>query len=340
MTAPLTQAAHVIGVDLGGTKTAAGVVSPSGDVLISETIPTLNRAGGEAILDATAALITGLAERAADAGISVSGVGVGSAGVIDPSSGVVVSATDAIHGWAGTALVSGLCSRLALPAAAVRAVNDVHAHALGEAWLGAAAGSSSSLMVAFGTGVGGSFVVDGAPVLGHRFVGGHVGHFASPYACADGAPLPCVCGASGHVEAIASGPALYQAYLRFGGSSLDAADTRGVFALAASASDTHDDGAAAASADSRAAALRAIEVGAAAAGQAVGGLINILDPETVVVSGGLADAGDPWWKPMESALRLELLAPLAAVPVIRATLGNTAAIVGAAKLVLEIRETS
>ncbi len=210
----MTSMTHVIGVDLGGTKTAAGVVDHSGEVLMSETIPTLNRAGGEAILDATAALITGLVERAADAGMSVSGVGIGSAGVIDAVAGTVVSATDAIHGWAGTALVAGLSSRLSLTAQSVqtvRAVNDVHAHALGESWLGAAAGSSSSLMVAFGTGVGGSFVLDGLPVLGHRFVGGHVGHFASPYAYSDGVPLPCVCGASGHVEAIASGPAMYEA---------------------------------------------------------------------------------------------------------------------------------
>ena len=336
MTAPMT---HVIGVDLGGTKTAAGVVAPSGEVLMSETIPTLNRAGGEAILDATAALIAGLVERAADAGILVSSVGIGSAGVIDAVVGSVVSATDAIHGWAGTALVSGLCSRLSLPAAAVRAVNDVHAHALGEAWLGAAAGSSSSLMVAFGTGVGGSFVLAGTPVLGHRFVGGHVGHFASPYASFGGSPLSCVCGGSGHVEAIASGPALYEAYLRCGGSAVDAADTRGVFALAATEAHdggaAFDGGAAAGSADSRAAALRAIEIGAAAAGQAVGGLINILDPETVVISGGLADAGELWWEPMNTALREELLAPLVAIPVLRATLGNTAAIVGAAKLVLK-----
>ncbi|MFJ6456868.1 ROK family protein [Paenarthrobacter sp. NPDC091669] len=324
---------HVIGVDLGGTKTAAGVVDLSGEVLMSETIPTLNRAGGEAILDATAALIAGLVERAADAGMKVSGVGIGSAGVIDASSGTVVSATDAIHGWAGTSLVAGLAVRLSLPASAVRAVNDVHAHALGEAWLGAAAGSSSSLTVAFGTGVGGSFVLNGVPAVGHRFVGGHVGHFASPYAYSDGVPLPCVCGGSGHVEAVASGPALYEAFLRFGGSALDAADTRGVFGLAAT--EAHDGGAAAGSADSRAAALRAIDIGAAAAGQAVGGLINILDPETVVISGGLADAGEPWWKPMETALRQELLVPLVSIPVLRATLGNTAAIVGAAKLVLK-----
>lgn len=330
MTASMT---HVIGVDLGGTKTAAGVVSGFGEVLFSETIPTLNRAGGEAILDATAALIAGLVERAADAGVSVSGVGIGSAGVIDASSGAVLSATDAIHGWAGTELVTGIAARLSLPAASVRAVNDVHAHALGEAWLGAAAETSTSLMVAFGTGVGGSFVVDGAPVLGHHFVGGHVGHFASPYATFDGAPLPCVCGHAGHVEAVASGPAIYESYLRFGGSSRKAADTRGVFVLASSADHDGPDGGAAATV-SRVAALHAIGHGAAAAGQAVGGLINVLDPETVVISGGLADAGGLWWEPMEAALRQELLVPLAEVPVVRATLGNTAAIVGAAKLVL------
>lgn len=323
---------HVIGVDLGGTKTAAGVVSSSGEVLFARTVPTLNRAGGEAILGATAALIGSLVERAADAGLTVSGVGVGSAGVIDAAAGVVVSATEAIRGWAGTALAPGLSARIGLP---VRAVNDVHAHALGEAWLGAAAGTSSSLLVAFGTGVGGSFVLGGSPVLGHRFVGGHVGHFASPLAIVDGKPLPCVCGSAGHVEAVASGPAIHESFIRLGGSAAEATDTRSVFGLA---NGTHDDGAAAGSrgntAAARAAAFRAIELGATAAGQAVGGLINILDPETVVVSGGLADAGELWWKPMEAALRQELLAPLAAVPVVRAALGNSAAIVGAAKLVL------
>ncbi|GLU58916.1 transcriptional regulator [Paenarthrobacter ureafaciens] len=326
MTASMT---HAIGVDLGGTKTAAGVVSESGEVLMSDTIPTLNRTGGEAVLDATAALVSGLVERAADAGLTVSGVGVGSAGVIDAAAGTVVSATDAILGWTGTKLVAGLSARVGLT---VRAVNDVHAHALGEAWLGAAAGTDSSLMVAFGTGVGGSFVLNGSPLLGHRFVGGHVGHFASPYAVVDGNPLPCVCGGFGHVEAVASGPAIHAAYLRFGGPASEAADTRGVFAIA---QDNHDAGAGAAHGAVVAAARAAVGLGAKAAGQALGGLINILDPEVVVVSGGLADAGELWWTPMEAALRQELLAPLASVPVVRATLGNTAAVVGAAKLILK-----
>ncbi|MDP9906254.1 ROK family protein [Arthrobacter bambusae] len=316
---------YVVGVDLGGTKTAAGVVGADGEVLFSEQIPTLNRDGGDAILRATAALVGRLMRRAAGAGIDVVRVGVGSAGVIDAVNGEVVSATDAILGWAGTRLTAGLAQLLGLPRGSVSAVNDVHAHALGEAWRGAAAGSSSSLMVAFGTGVGGSFVLDGAPVLGHHYVGGHVGHFASPYAYHEGKALPCVCGGSGHVEAIASGPAIHESFVRFGGSP-EAPDSRAVFAL------VHD-GDRADSADGTAA-IKAIGAGAGAAGQAIGGLVNILDPETVVVSGGLADAGDFWWKPMERALRKELMAPLADIPVLRAALGNTAAIVGAAKLVL------
>jgi glucokinase len=309
---------YAVGVDLGGTKTAAGVVSADGEVLFSETIPTLNRSGGDAILDATAGLVAGLRKKAADAGIPVGRVGVGSAGVIDAAHGVVISATDAICGWAGTALTAGLAARLGLPPSSVRAVNDVHAHALGEAWTGTAAGTSSSLLVAFGTGVGGSFVVDGRPLLGHRHVGGHVGHFASPYAYDGGTSIPCVCGGAGHVEAIASGPAILDAYVRRGGQS-SAPDTRAVFALADSGDAT---------------AAETISIAAAAAGQAVGGLANILDPEVVLVSGGLADAGDRWWAPMEQVLRAELLPALQDLPVVRAALGNAAAMVGAARLVI------
>ena len=309
---------HAIGVDLGGTKTAAGVVSDKGEVLFSETIPTLNRDGGDAILGATARLIAGLTRRAAAAGILVEHVGVGSAGVIDARNGEVVSATDAILGWAGTAITAGLAARLNLPPASIRAVNDVHAHALGEAWTGAAAGTASSLLVAFGTGVGGSFVLDGKPVLGHRYVGGHVGHFASPYAFHNGQPLPCVCGGSGHLEAVASGPAIPEAYRRLGGEA-HSPDARGVFALAANGD---------------AVAIRTINTAAAAAGQAVGGLANILDPEVVVVSGGLTDAGDSWWLPMARAVRTELLPALTGLPLLHASRGNAAAIIGAARLVL------
>ncbi|WP_269940064.1 ROK family protein [Arthrobacter sp. HY1533] len=305
---------YVVGVDLGGTKTAAGVVGEDGSVLLTGQVPTLNRDGGEAILDATAELVRSLVEQAAAKGATVEAVGIGSAGVINAAEGTVISATDAILGWSGTHITAGMTARLGLP---TTVVNDVHAHALGEALHGAGAGAATALMVAFGTGVGGSFVVDGQPLLGHHFVGGHMGHFASPLAEHRGVPLPCSCGHAGHVEAIASGPAIHAAYLRLGGSpALE--DTKAVFESARAGDDL---------------ALAVIAKAAAAAGQAVGGLINILDPAVVVVSGGLADAGSLWWDAMEWAMRDELLAPLASVPVVRASLGNTAAIVGAASLV-------
>lgn len=308
---------HAIGIDLGGTKTAAGVVGADGSLLFTDETRTLNRSGPKAILDATALLASRLRSRAASMGVTVSAIGIGSAGVINAEQGSVISATDAIAGWAGTEIATELTARLGLP---VRVVNDVHAHAMGEAWLGAAAGASSTLMVAFGTGVGGSFISCGEPLRGHRFAGGHVGHFASSYAVdEDGRLLKCSCGHYGHVESIASGPALHAHYLRAGGDP-SASDTRQVFDRA----NTGDP-----------IARAAISYAARAAGQAVGGLGNIMDPEIVVVSGGLADAGHLWWDTMMDAAKDELIPALAGLRIVPAALGNQAAIVGAVTLVLK-----
>lgn len=307
---------HAIGIDLGGTKTAAGVVGADGSLLFTDETPTLNRSGPKAILDATVQLASRLHSRAASMGIPVSAIGIGSAGVINADQGSVISATDAIAGWAGTQIATTLTARLGLP---VRVVNDVHAHAMGEDWTGAAAGASSMLMVAFGTGVGGSFISHGEPLLGHRFVGGHVGHFASTYAVDEvGGLLKCPCGHYGHVESIASGPGLYAHYLRIGGDP-SASDTREVFDRANA---------------SEPIARAAISYAARAAGQAIGGLGNIMDPEVVIVSGGLANAGPLWWDTMKDAAKDELIPPLSGLRIVPAGLGNKAAIVGAARLVL------
>ncbi|NJC23884.1 glucokinase [Arthrobacter pigmenti] len=307
---------YALGIDLGGTKTAAGLVDEEGRVLFVDQTPTLARDGAEAILDSTARLVLGLLRKADAEGMTLESVGIGSAGVIDSTRGVVVSATDSIAGWAGTRLTEGIAARIGLPCTAI---NDVHAHALGESWIGAAAGSRSALLVAVGTGVGGSFIVDGVAQQGAHFAAGHVGHFASPYAYDGGAPLPCTCGRSGHVEAIASGPAILQAYLRLAPVGASARNTREVGALAVAGDPI---------------AGQAISTGAAAAGQAIGGLVNILDPEVVVVGGGMAGAGQLWWDAMSQAASPELLSPLAEVPIVPATLGAHAAVVGAARLAL------
>ncbi|GLW70832.1 transcriptional regulator [Kitasatospora phosalacinea] len=292
----------VAGVDVGGTKTSAALVGPDGAVGPVVTVPTPVSGGPAAVLAAVAGAVRAL-------GGEPAAVGVGSAGVIDPVRGAVVSATEAMPGWAGTELRSGLEQLLGVP---VAVDNDVHAHALGEAWTGAARGARCVLLVAVGTGVGGSLLIEGRVHHGARRVAGHLGHLAVPEATG----LPCTCGGTGHVEAVAAGPALHAAYRRAGGSP-DVADLRAVAALAA---------------DGDALASAVLATGARALGRAVGGLANVLDPDLVLIGGGVSHCGPPWWEPLRAAFAAELLPPLAELPLTPCALGTTAALVGAAGL--------
>ncbi|MEV4837392.1 ROK family protein [Nonomuraea sp. NPDC049486] len=241
----------------------------------------------------------------------VTAVGVGSAGVVDPGRGVVVSATGALVGWAGTDLRGELSRRLGVP---VVVGNDVHAHALGEQWRGAAAGREDVLLVAVGTGVGASVMLGGRVRHGAHAVAGHAGHV--PVAAAAGRPCPC--GGQGHVEAVASGPALIGEYRRRGGT--DAADLAGVARLAAAGDPLAAD---------------VLAEGGAALGSLIGGLMNVIDPEIVVIGGGVAGCGEPWWRPLRAAIAAEVLPALRDVPVEPAALAGAAALLGAARMALE-----
>lgn len=205
-----------------------------------------------------------------------------------------------------------MASRLGLP---VTVVNDVHAHGLGEASYGAGRGCDSVLAVAVGTGIGGAFVAGGSLLTGPHAAAGHVGHVPSPPA----GDLPCTCGAVGHLEAFASGPALVRELRRRTGREV--ADLREVAALAAEG-------------DPGATAL--LHDGGVAVGAVIGGLVNVLDPGVVVVGGGVAEVGGPWWKALVDATRREVLPVLARVPVVRSELGGDAALLGAAALAWEV----
>jgi len=295
----------VVGVDVGGTKTSAALVSSGGSVGPVRTIPTPAASGGEAVLDAVAGLV-----RVVAAGQAIGGVGVGTAGVVDARTGRIVSATDTFAGWVGTEVASGLMRRLGV---AVEVRNDVDAHALGESWRGAGAGASSMLMVAVGTGVGGALVLDGRLRTGAHHVAGELGHV--PAVGAEG--LRCTCGRPGHLEALASGPSLARHYGMLSGAAVDAREV----ALRAVAGDGL--------------AVRAIEDAAACLGRVVAGVLTVVDPEVVVVGGGVVGMGPVWWRPFEAACRAELVDALSGVPIVPAALGDSAALIGAARTVFE-----
>ncbi|MDR7303550.1 ROK family protein [Haloactinomyces albus] len=294
---------HVAGIDIGGTKTAAALVSIDGEIVKRVETPTPAAQGSASVLRTAADLVADLGPFGA--------VGVGSAGVVDHATGTVRSATDALPGWTGTDIRGELRRLLRVP---VTADNDVHAHALGEHWQGAARGFDTVLAVTVGTGVGGSLIVGGGAHHGAHSAAGHLGHLPTPAA----AGRRCPCGAGGHLEAVASGPALLSEYVaRTGTSVSELAEV----AARARAGDPI--------------ATEVLAGGAAAVGAVIGGVVNLLDPDVVVVGGGVAGSGAVWWSRLRPAVEAELLPALSGVSVVPAELGADSALVGAARLAWE-----
>ncbi|MDN5726583.1 MAG: ROK family protein [Propionibacteriales bacterium] len=297
--------ANTVAVDLGGTKITAGLVSPEGRVSGLHTIATPAAAGPAAVLDAVAGVVDSVTDDA-----SVPAVGVGTAGLVDVERGLIVSATDAMPGWPGTRVADGLSRRLAgrwgstVP---VHLQNDVDAHALGEAWLGAGRGLDPVLLVTVGTGVGAGLVINGQAHRGAHSAGGEFGHL--PAVGAEG--LRCPCGRLGHLEAVASGVALAS---RWTGLTGEALDGQGVVTRAVAG-------------DERATGL--VTDAAVALGRGIAGLVTVVDPAVVIIGGGVAQAGPLWWGPMETTLRSELIDLLCDVRMVPAELGAEAALVGA-----------
>jgi len=301
---------RAVGVDLGGTKTAVAVVAPDGTMGEVLTAPTPALAGGEAVLDAVADLVA----RAAAGHDDVAGVGVGTAGVVDATRGAIISATETFASWVGTDVAAGLRARLGWDdARLVEVRNDVDAHALGEAWLGAGRGRSSMLMVAVGTGVGGAVVLDGRLWTGAHHVAGEMGHIPTPGA----AGMRCPCGVDGHLEAVAAGPAIERAYALAAGESLPGRD---IMARAADGGEP---------------ARGVVAAAAVALGRAIAGVVTVLDPACVVIGGGVAAAGDEWWTPLRAACRGEVVPVLRNLELLPAALGPEAAILGAARTVFD-----
>lgn len=296
-------------IDLGGTKIAGALADLEGSLHDHDRVDTPSREGGTAVANAVIGLAKSLIEVGETRGVSVRGIGIGSAGVVDPGGRKIIGSTDAILGWVGTPLADLVEAALGLP---VTVENDVNAHLRGEAWKGAGAGKANLAMMALGTGIGGAIMVHGDIIVGPHGTVGDFGHLPTL--------LPtrraCTCGRSTpHLEAVASGPGLYAWYLEKGGDPIvGGAKELEQRALAGDelAAETYR------------------EVGAET-GRALGSLVNILDPEMIIVGGGLANSGEIWWEPLREAYRGQLVDSLQNIPVAKAQLGNQAALVGAAK---------
>lgn len=306
----------VVAIDIGGTKIASALVTlpDGGEKPVVEhfaKIPTEAKRGGKVVL----ANAIRMAERViglAGGAEGLAGIGVSSGGVIDPRTGDVTYANDMMPGWGGTRLGAELEAACGLP---VRVLNDVHAHALGEARWGSGAGRQSCLVVAVGTGIGGAFVERGRIMLGAHNEAGHIGHVS----CSDAAGIPCQCGAKGHLETIACGPGIIERYLELGGDPLEegAPVDGAVIDRRAEAGDE---------------AARAAEARSGhAIGEVLGSLSNMLDPECIILSGSVAQCGDAWHDAMAQGWSEAVMPPVASTPILPGELGGDAPLIGAAE---------
>jgi glucokinase len=268
----------VVGVDVGGTTTAAGVVTAEGEVLIDERAPT--HAGGPGTAGRTiAALLETVLRRAAERGLSPLGIGVGVPGIVDPVSGRIGDEASHVADLQGQPLASRLAERFGLPAFVD---NDVNALALAEHLFGQGQGARSLAVLASGTGFGTGIVLDGHLVRGAHGFGGEFGHAPVKF---DG--RPCWCGGRGCLAAYASGRGIAEAARERAGL------TPGVELLRLAGGDRHAITAplvfqAASAGDPVATAV--VEEACRALGAAIAIIVNGLNPEVVVITGGVAAA--------------------------------------------------
>lgn len=299
----------VLALDIGGTGISAAVIGTGGAQRPTHTerAPTPAADGPDAVLATAVRLARAALREAGTGGAAVTSVGLGTAGVVGPDGRTVTHATDALPGWAGTSVADRLESALALP---VTVLGDVQAFLVGEAVAGAARGAGCAVGVMAGTGIGGAVWTGREVLRGAHGAAGHLGHVPVPEA----AGLPCPCGRTGHVEAVASGPAITQRFQR-AHPELPVESLRDVAALAAEGS---------------AAARAALTDGGRALGIALGGIASTLDPDVVVLAGGVLRSG-PWYAAgLREALPTATLPSLARLRVVPALLGSGAVLAGAA----------
>lgn len=300
-----------IGVDVGGTKLLAVAVDEKGAVLDEVRVPTPR--GGDAIVDA----IVGL-------GIEAPVLGLGVAGLVDRSG--VLRVGPNLPGFTGYPFAEQLRVRAGVP---VSVDNDATTATWGELKAGAAAGASDALVVALGTGIGAGFVAGGAIQRGANGFAGEAGHMV-----VDPNGPVCPCGRRGCWERFASGSGL-------GRLARDAAEAGRVAAVVALAGGEPE----AVRGEHVTEAARAGDEGALAVLRSFGwwvalgvaNLVNVLDPDVVVIGGGLAEMGDLLLDPVRRSYGDLVLAPdfRPEVPIVAATLGERAGAIGAALLAID-----
>ncbi len=309
----------VVGVDLGGTNIKVAAITREKEILAKDSRPTNAADGPEAVIGTMAAMVEDVLTAAGCSRDRLLAVGVGSPGPLNWQTGVVYEAPN-LSGWNNVHLTSMMETRLNTPCFLE---NDANAACFGEYWLGAGQGCETMCVLTLGTGVGGGIVVFGQLLRGLDGTAAELGHMI-----VHRGGRRCGCGAHGCLEAYASVTGLVctareglekgeQSTLReMCGGDFRALTGKMVFDAAAS-SDTF--------------AQRVFKETGEWIGIGIAGLINMLNPEKVILCGGMIAAGDLLLEPVRrTAYDLAFEVPGRRAQILPAGLGGDAGVIGAA----------
>jgi len=305
------------GVDLGGTNVRCAIVNAQAEVK-SEVVKvkTPKEEGPDAVMDA---IVTIIGKAAKSAGLSlqdIEAIGIGSPGPLNSDTGRIVY-TPNLKGFENYPVTEKIMRATGRPAVLE---GDANVACFGEWWAGAGRGTKSMVMFTLGTGVGGGIVLKGKILRGPDYTAGHLGHMIM-----DACGPTCGCGAKGCLEAFASATAVARAARE----ALNAAGKKELGGVPVEKIESHDVAKAAAAGDE--AMKKVLHDAGMKLGTAFVNVANVLDPELIVVGGGLVEAGELILGPAIECLRKHaLFPPREKVRVEKAALGDLAGIIGAA----------
>ncbi|MBM3118102.1 MAG: ROK family protein [Chloroflexi bacterium] len=314
----------VLAVDLGGTKIIAAVVVPDGKVISRSYCLTLAEEGPKAVIERLLSAVSEALVGAELKNSEIAGVGMAAAGIIDAKKGVITTSPN-LPGWHDVPLRDVIAERIGL---ATYLVNDASAAALGEHRFGAGKGLGNLIYLTVSTGIGGGIIIDGRLYTGTDGCAGEIGHMTI-----EAHGPQCNCGNFGCLEALASGSAMTREAVRRMGQgepSSIAELARGrlmdvtaeMIAVVARQGDK-----------------MACEIVADAAnylGIGLANLVNIFNPEVIVIGGGVSSMGNMLLGPARKVVKERAFKlPLRTVRIIRARLGSNAEMMGAAVYVFD-----
>lgn len=316
---------YVIGVDIGGTKIAAGLVSQKGELVEKVVVPTLADRGVDVSMGQVFISVERLLQKGPVKPKSVMGIGACAPGPLDPLKGVVYNPPN-LFGWRNIPLADILEKKFKVKS---KIENDANAAGMAELIWGAAKGYKHVFYVTVSTGIGTAIIIDGRIYHGKNGMAGEGGHVTINY---DDRAAVCNCGNTGCVEAVASGPGTVKK-LTEKLKKEPSIKTRITEIAGGRLEDITMVTVGKAAAENDTLAISTIEDQARIIGIWLGGMISILDPEIIVIGGGVSLLGKVFFDPLKRSAAAHTINTLAEnTPIVRAKLKKDVGIYGAASV--------